>query len=336
MESLTKARVSEADIRAMCLKGFGLDLKAYKELNDGFYNISYLVELTDGREMVLKVAPPGDVDILTYEKDIMAAEVTFYKLCHEDADIPVPSILFEDFDLDIFASPYYFMSKLEGIPATYVKDISPAMRREIYEQLAAYLGRIHRIKGQSFGYISMKDRCQDKSYYECFRLMMDVLFEDAKRVGQDLPFDLERMKGLLEKSKFAFDAVSEPCLVHYDLWDGNIFLKGHADMTIEGLIDFERGFYGDPAADISQAGGYIDLENSDYFWDIYNENADVKVTYDRPMKVRIMCYRLYVFMIMYVETFYRDIDGSFDGQKQWVLGEIPKIMDGLNEALEED
>ncbi len=335
MKSLTKARVSESDIRSMCQKAFGVDLKTSKELNDGFYNISYLVKLMDGREMVLKVAPPSDVNILTYEKDIMAAEVKFYKLCHEHTDIPVPYILFEDFDLDVFASPYYFMSKLHGIPTNYVKEISPDMRREIYEQLAAYLGRLHQIKGQCFGYISMKDKCLNKSYYECFRLMMDALIEDANRVGQDLPFDMEKMDELLRRSKFAFDVVKEPTLVHYDLWDGNIFIKGYEDMTIEGIIDFERGFYGDPAADISQAGGYIDLENSDYFWDIYNNNSDIKLTYDYPMKIRVICYRLYVFMIMYVETFYRDIDGSFDGQKQWVLSEIPKIMDMLHEALEE-
>ena len=39
------------------------------------------------------------------------------------------------------------------------------------------------------------------------------------------------------------DEVSEPALVHWDLWAGNVFVK---DGKITGITDFERALWGDP------------------------------------------------------------------------------------------
>ncbi|MFX0061739.1 MAG: hypothetical protein ACFFC7_06090 [Candidatus Hermodarchaeota archaeon] len=52
-----------------------------EELTDGWFNTAYSIELLDrGQEVVLKVSPPPEIRILTYEKEIMQTEVQVCKL----------------------------------------------------------------------------------------------------------------------------------------------------------------------------------------------------------------------------------------------------------------
>lgn len=335
MLSKTKAKVTKEGISAICLHAFNLQVASFSELNDGFYNISYLVQLEDGREVVLKIAPPSDVEILTYEKDIMYAEVLFYKLTKEQTSVPVPEVFGEDFSLSIIPFSYYFMSKLEGKPLTHVKEVNSESRGRIYKQLAKILAEIHTIKGDDFGYISMKDKCVGKTYFDAFMVSVEELFKDGLKKTIDYPIELKVLEDLFNQCEPTFNEVSEPCMVHYDLWDGNIFVTEEDGLiNIEGVIDFERGFYGDPAADLAQVIGYVDLDENSEFFIEYNKHTNEPITYNKSMKIRTYAYRLYLILIMHIECFYRDIDGSFNPQKEWVSKEIHQVYKNLKEAIE--
>lgn len=333
MKSLTKANVSDSDIKMVCKHAFHSNCKSFYELNDGFYNISFIVMLESGKEVVLKIAPSSDVDILTYEKDIMCSEVLFYELIYANTDIPVPHVIIKDFSLEVIPYPYYFMSKLHGITANKVHIITPAMRKEIYIQKASMLAKLHTIKSDTFGYISMKEQCKNKSYHEVFMVIVYALIQDGHRKNTGFPIEENELLQIFKQCEEAFNQVKIPCLVHYDLWDGNLFLHSEHDMTIVGIIDFERGFYGDPAADFCQVLGYMDLFNEDYFINEYNKYSPMKVYLDQAMSIRIFAYRLYLFTIMHIECFYRDINGSFDAQKKWVAKEIRVVYNLLNSTL---
>ena len=333
MKSLTKATVSKEQIEKAVRKHFGCGTTEYHELNEGFYNISYLVKMDDGREAVLKIAPPYDVDILTYEKDIMATELHFYKLAFEHTDIKVPHILAEDMSCETISSPYYFMSKLQGIPLNNVKNITPAMRKALYITLAEYLAKLHNIKGETFGYITMGEKCTGKGCLNSLMVSVQALIEDAQRKNVKLPIKKDKIYEVFENSKKAFEEIEYPVVCHFDLWDGNVFVQGeNEDIEITGIIDFERGFYGCPAADFCQAVNYIDFEKDTYFWDTYNKYAHKKALYDEKMKVRIAAYRFYLFLIMRIECDYRDVAGSFLPQKLWVLKGIKKVYRTLKQA----
>ena len=44
----------------------------------------------------------------------------------------------------------------------------------------------------------------------------------------------------LARDKVCFDKVTQPTLVHWDMWEGNIFVKaGH----VVGVIDWERALW---------------------------------------------------------------------------------------------
>jgi len=74
--SITKATVPEELILKMVQKAFGCEPSEITELKEGFYNVAYRIDLED-RSVVLKVAPSPEVEILTSEKNIMQAAISF-------------------------------------------------------------------------------------------------------------------------------------------------------------------------------------------------------------------------------------------------------------------
>ncbi|MEV7182017.1 hypothetical protein [Kitasatospora sp. NPDC093679] len=51
-----------------------------RALHGGLYNSARLVELADGRRMVLKAAPPADAPALTHEQGLLGTETLFHRL----------------------------------------------------------------------------------------------------------------------------------------------------------------------------------------------------------------------------------------------------------------
>ena len=68
--------------------------KILNELTEGYFNAAYEVTLQNGKQVILKIAPPPDVSVMRYEKDLMAAEGGAMRLvaeqtdCHEVLFIP--------------------------------------------------------------------------------------------------------------------------------------------------------------------------------------------------------------------------------------------------------
>jgi hypothetical protein len=83
--------------------------------------------------------------------------------------------------------------------------------------------------------------------------MVEALLEDAERWQSPLDAPPAEIRRFVAEGGDALEEVTEPRLVHFDLWPGNIFLDpaddgSHARIT--GLIDHERAFWGDPAAEL--------------------------------------------------------------------------------------
>ena len=327
--SKTKYPLSDSKIQEMVRHHFRKETKEVIPLTDGFFNASFLIKMDDDQETVLKVAPPAEVSVLTYEKDIMATEVLFYERAAQETDVPIPHILAYEPMPKIIESPYYFMTKLEGTTLHKIEDLTQEKRKPIYEALARDLAKLHGIYGDTFGYITMKDACEGKSAHQALMVSLEAILADCAAIGETLPVSVEDLRHFFAKAEPAFSSIKTPCMVHYDLWDGNIFVMEEETLKLTGYIDFERGFYGDPSADFCQVMGYVDMKENPWFLEIYNKHAKVPVIMDKAMETRMMAYRLYLFVLMYVECFYRDIDGSYDGQKGWVTKELPELLEQL-------
>ena len=101
MESKTKNKKSRDQIESMAVRAFnGIKLAAGEEaiieLKQGWFNAAYEVKLEDGREVILKIAPPQRAEVMIYEKNIMKTEVASMRLVRANPAIPVPEIFFFD------------------------------------------------------------------------------------------------------------------------------------------------------------------------------------------------------------------------------------------------
>ena len=62
----------------------------------------------------------------------------------------------------------------------------------------------------------------------------------------DIIYDEQTFLNKLENDKSAFETIHNASLVHWDMWEGNVFIK---DGHVSGIIDWERALWGEPFMD---------------------------------------------------------------------------------------
>lgn len=307
MKSKTKYKLSETKIVELVKMNFGEDVNVerIRELKGGMFNAAYYIERTkDWDPLVLKVSSPPNSELLTYEHQLMNTEVDVYRRLSVETTIPVPQVLCSDFSKNLIESDYFFMSALKGQSMHRLRrKLRPEHVKYIKGKIGDYFAQLHGIKGDYFGYFTENSDHQFLTWKEAFHHMLRLIVNDGIRLNVKLPYD--RIERVMNKQGVLLDAITSPRLVSFDLWPGNIMLipKG-SGYEVEGLIDFERSFWGDPHADFPPAFLlFKDVRDEPELWSSYvARRKDNKVLTPEDLK-RIELYRLYIFLIMSVETY---------------------------------
>ncbi|OMF26807.1 phosphotransferase family protein [Paenibacillus sp. FSL H8-0259] len=296
MESFTKVKLNDRELSLLAASAFGADAAVVgsRELTGGFFNTGYDLELSDGRSVILKVAPGPGTAVLSYEKDIMRAEVGALRLVRAAGGIPVPEVYSYDESLLLIPCPYFFMEKIEGEPYSDVKEsLSPEQRSSIEYELGRYQRLINEIKGPVFGLFGADPAGGGMSWRETFKAMLLNVLQDAVRLDAALPALLPEIEQALGRYLPALDAVTQPRLVHWDLWNGNIFVQ---DGRIVSIIDWERAMWGDVLLEYY----FRHFENSEAFYEGYGTAFSSP---DELLRKRL--YDLYLDLIMVIECYSR-------------------------------
>jgi aminoglycoside phosphotransferase (APT) family kinase protein len=249
MESKTKNRKTREQMIGMVERAFpGLTLSsgedAVRELKEGWFNAAYDVRLSDGRQIIIKIAPPRHAEVMAYEKNIMATEVASMRLAAQNPAIPVPEIYSYDNTRDLCDSDYFFMEKLSGENYGIIRgSVPPETQAQLDEEIGAIVRAINEFTGTYFGYPGNSDLRAD-TWKEAFLKICASVLEDGRRKNAEYwQFDVREIRDVIEKHAHALEAVTTPRMVHWDAWDLNFFVKnGH----VTGLLDFERVLWGDP------------------------------------------------------------------------------------------
>ena len=331
MKSKTKNRLSENKIKELVRIHFGRECETGEitELTGGMFNAIYRIERKNEKDaVILKVGVIPDTTLLTYERDIMPVEVECYRMIREQTTVPVPEVLAYDFSKRYIESNYFFMTELKGEPFSKVmKKMGQENADRIREELAGYLYQIHGVKGKYFGYFTKDGRRQYSTWKEAFFHMFRQILADGREHRVKLPY--ARIMAALQRHDGSLEDVREPSLVEYDCHEGNIFVKKTGNSyTIEGILDFERAFWGDPIADFPTAFVFTD--------DIRKEtaflNAYLRVSgrnaYTETDAVKYQLYRMYILTIMAAETFrYGFLYGKLQGMwAKWQLRKCLRIL----------
>ncbi|KAA8501807.1 aminoglycoside phosphotransferase family protein [Mediterraneibacter catenae] len=331
MKSKTKNRLSENKIKELVRIHFGRECETGEitELTGGMFNAIYRIERKNEKDaVILKVGVIPDTTLLTYERDIMPVEVECYRMIREQTTVPVPEVLAYDFSKRYIESNYFFMTELKGEPFSKVmKKMGQENADRIREELAGYLYQIHGVKGKYFGYFTKDERRQYSTWKAAFFHMFRQILADGREHRVKLPY--ARIMAALQRHDGSLEDVREPSLVEYDCHEGNIFVKKTGNSyTIEGILDFERAFWGDPIADFPTAFVFTD--------DIRKEtaflNAYLRVSgrnaYTETDAVKYQLYRMYILTIMAAETFrYGFLYGKLQGMwAKWQLRKCLRIL----------
>ncbi len=298
MISKTKYPVTNSQIEAMFKKAGFNHISDIIPFGDGEYNSVYSVN-ADKKEYAIKIAPAPDCDVLTYEKNMMSAELYWYEELSKNTDICAPEIIYKDCSRELIGTDWFIMEKVSGNALRHCK-LQGSEKTESENALIEMLVKMHSVKGEKFGY---PEGDKFDNWYLALKSMINNLISDCAQKGYKCKHG-ERVLKLLEKHKAVFMDV-ECVMVNYDLHTGNVIYNPENSKGKYWIVDLERGFWGDRVFDFIYFDMYNPMEKKTATLDYYNSLTDNKIIVDENVKVRYAMAQALGGLIMETEKYYR-------------------------------
>ncbi|MEV0595892.1 phosphotransferase family protein [Nonomuraea cavernae] len=315
MDSRTKRRLSPGQLDALARRAVGAGVSASAELTDGYANAVWRLSLDDGRDVVLKLSPPPELEQLSYERNLLRMEAVVYELAAA-AGVPVAELLVAGFDDPVLGGDYLLLGALDGVSWN---GTSPDGETELRRELGRLLARFNAVTGDVFGYPHAG--ITGATWREAYLAMMGALLGDTERYPTALPLPVDEIAALVAAASPVLDEVTTPQLVHFDVWAGNVFLDLTGTPRIQAIIDHERAFWGDPLAEFVTPTIFSELREDDPLLAGYREVTPLELT--PAALTRLDLYRAYLYLILLIEN----------GPRQYPEAEYARLRDQSTAAL---
>lgn len=310
--AITKNRQSNETIRKMALKAFpDKKVREMKELTEGRCNVTYDITFDDGSESILKIAARDRMGNTSNEVNLMQAEINAMKLAAENCSFKVADVQYYDTSNDICDGNYFFMEKLKGDNFALVREkLSEEAIAVIDNEIGKISRELFKVRNPEFGFLG-EDKRYD-SLYDFVKHMLENLISDAKRKDIDILYDEQTFMERLEKDKASFDGIRNASLVHWDMWEGNVFVK---DGHVSGIIDWERALWGEPFMD----DRFRMHNRGKHFLEGFGQT-----TFSDDESIRMRWYDVILYLTMMIEVYYREFEDK--GQYFWAREMLEKCM----------
>ncbi|WP_188186736.1 phosphotransferase family protein [Nonomuraea sp. SYSU D8015] len=330
MDSRTKRRLAPAELDALARRALGTGVTASTELTDGYANAVWRLALEDGRQVVLKLSPPPELDQLSYERNLLRMEAAAIELA-AGAGVPVAPLVHACFDDPVLGGDFLMLAALDGVSWNDVKPGGPhtidgdVLRRE----LGGHLARFNTVTGEVFGYPHAG--IVATTWREAFLAMVGALLGDTERYPTPLPRPVEEILAVFEGAAPVLDEVTTPHLVHFDVWVGNVFLDLRGTPRIQAIIDHERAFWGDPLAEFVTPTIFGELREDDPLLAGYRAVTPLELT--PAALTRLDLYRAYLSLILLVENGPRQYpEEEYAGLRDRAWKSLTEVLDRLVRA----
>ncbi|MFB9907598.1 phosphotransferase family protein [Allokutzneria oryzae] len=266
--------VTAEEISSICRRVLGADATAATELGTGMYNNTYRVTVAgQDRPVILRVAPEPALQFRS-EHQLMRNEYASVPWLGVIAPL-MPRVIAADWSHELIGRDYMVQTLLDGVPAPErLSDYPRSAWPVFFRQLGEIARTVHAVRGPGFGPVSGPHHA---TWSQAILTAFDDIAKDAEGVGLDVA-DIREVAAVVTERAEVLDEVTEPRMLTGDLWTVNVMLSASApEPTITGVLDMDRTWWGDPAADwtIRMAAAKPGTER-DAFWESYGspENAE--------------------------------------------------------------
>ena len=236
------------DIVAICNRVYGSQARVTSavELGGGMYNNTYrLVVAGQPQPVVLRVAPEPERQFSS-ERTLMRNEYASIPYLAALA-VLMPSVIAADWSHEVIGRDYMLQTLVEGVPApeqlgTYPRSNWPGF----FGQMGTITRMVHQVRGPRFGPVI---GLAYATWSMALIASLETIAADLEGVGLDAA-DVRTAAALATTRRAILDEIREPRLLTGDLWTANVMLDATApEPTVSGVLDMDRTWWGDPAAD---------------------------------------------------------------------------------------
>ncbi len=317
---ITKNKQTSEQISKMVEAAFlNKEILNYKELTDGMCNVAYYINFKDGSKSILKISAADNSGFMSQEVNLMYAEVETMRILKKHNIPYIAEVQFYDSSRTICTGEYFFMEVIEGENLnTYREKISEDEYAKIRFQIGEFQRSLLNISNETFGLFGDLDNKFD-NFFDFMLHLISNLIEDAEKKDVDLCVEKSKILELLSKDKEYFEEVTVPNLVHFDMWEGNCFVR---DGKLNGVIDWERTLWGD----------YLMEDRFRRHTRNINFLKGFGITeFTTKQYRRILWYDIVLYIIMMTEGEYRGYGD--DSQYQWCKPFFLESWNELNKNL---
>lgn len=291
----------------------------HTELTEGLCNTAYLLELDNEQKLILKLTSGKRDGFLTNEIEMMDAEVKAMKIVAEQTDIRVAKVFCYDKSRTLIDGQFFLMEYLEGVSWHRQRDVlSEDENKSISRELGMIQKKLTSIHSDYFGMLGDEEH-RFSSQYAFLQYLINNVLDDAVAVKVDLGVAPDQVLSALSADQELFSEVRVPSLVHWDMWEGNIFIQNN---RLSGIIDWERAMWADPMMD-----DRFRFHNRN---DAFLEGFGITELTENE-KRRILWYDVFLYLTMMTEPIYRQYGD--DWQYNWIKPMFAQVWKSLEEDL---
>lgn len=265
--------LTPAQVDAIYRRAFGEHARVASavELGDGMYNTTFRIVLESGEETILRAAPEPARQFRS-EHEFLRNEHAAAPYFAPIAAL-LPRTLVVDFTRDLVGRDYMIQSVLPGVPAPEgLAGYDRARWTSFFRRLGEISSRIHAVRGPGFGPPAGP---LTRTWSEALADQLELIASDLEGLGIDAA-DVRELAATAERRADLLNEISEPRLLHGDLWTINVMVEpGAPEPTVSGVFDCDRTWWGDPESDwaIYRAAERPGTER-DAFWDGYGKLSE--------------------------------------------------------------
>ncbi len=307
---------SPEQLVALCQAAFGgaTEVEAITELNSGLFNNCYLVELRNHPKLILRIAPGPSAHVFPNERNLMRREYAVQPFL-VPACPTAPRTVAADFTRRLIERDYVFQSYIEGeVWGSLHEVLSVEEKDAIRRQLGGVARRINNVVGTAFGFPHPEPAFSRWSDFLLY--FLTGMLDELRRLGSSTG-GAERLVQWIEDHRALFDQITEPRLLHGDLWPQNVLIRRTAEgPEIVGILDSERVIWGDPLFEWTYHLG----TTHPAYWEGYGPRDQ-----SPEASLRALAYKgiWLVLVLMEHHRFHSDVSGAY-AQMSEVIATLPK------------